>query len=230
MSPAAIASILDLPNVVGIKESTLDLREVQAHMGLVCDRGKVFLSGTALNLTQFMDLGGHGAMCPEAVLLPGPTVQAYEDYLAGNYGEARAIQKELFVVLPILSSRTTPTLVARPLFMAAEDHKLPLPMGNDHPQARLKYALNCLCVPTPPIVKCPLPPLSRKDKRHVDAAVCRIKDIDWSVVGCKVPPVPLRVCPTDDEGGMLLRTGSFQLGPGVGRDLLRSQGDGRGGY
>ena len=32
--------------------------------------GKVYLTGTALNLTQFMDAGGHGAMCPEAVLLP----------------------------------------------------------------------------------------------------------------------------------------------------------------
>src|SRR5262249_36564573 len=159
-------------------------------MGLVYGQGKTFLSGTALNLTQFMDLGGHGAMCPEAVLLPGPTVQAYHAYVAGNRDEARSIQKELFVVLPILSSRSTPTFVARPMFRAAGDHRLPLPRGKDQPQARMKYALNCLGVPTSPIVKCPLPPLTERDKRHVNSAVCRIKEIDWGLVGCKVPPVP----------------------------------------
>jgi hypothetical protein len=42
-----------------------------------------------------------------------------------------------------------------------------------------------------------------------------------------IPPVPLKHCPDEGEnGGMLLKTGSLQLGPGAGQDLLRSQAGG----
>src|SRR5262249_3453352 len=153
LSAHDVAHILMLSEVVGIKESTLDLREVEQHMQLTCGQGKVFLTGTALNLTQFMKLGGHGAMCPEAVLLPGPTVQAYNAARSGGWHEARAIQSELFVMLPILRGRSMGTTFTRALFMTAQDHKVALPMGSDHPQARLKLALNCVGVPTPTAVK-----------------------------------------------------------------------------
>jgi hypothetical protein len=44
-----------------------------------------------------------------------------------------------------------------------------------------------------------------------------------------IPPAPRKLCP-EDGGGMLLRTGAFQLGPDVGRDLLFSQSDGKWGF
>jgi 4-hydroxy-tetrahydrodipicolinate synthase len=227
LTPEDIARILWLPGVVGIKESTLDLREVEAHLCLTRGHGKVFLSGTALDLTQFLAIGGHGAMCPEAVLLPGPTVNAYMAWMQGHHEQARSIQEDLFCLTPILRSGPTPPAVARLMLMAAADHDLPVPMGHDQPQAKLKAALNCLGVPTPVGVKCPLPPLTPHDEERVKKAVCRLKAIDWTVAALKVPPVPYRQCPTEDEGGSLLKTGAFILGPGVGNDLLRSQGDGQ---
>jgi 4-hydroxy-tetrahydrodipicolinate synthase len=232
LSPGDIAAILGLPGVVGIKESTLDLKETKDHIALTCGQGKVFLSGTALNLTQFMDLGGNGAMCAEAVVMPGPTVHAYHAYLAGNHEEARAIQKELFVDLPILKDRSPPVPLARALFMTAQDHCHKLSMGHDHPQARIKAALNCLGVPTSPAVKCPLPPLTKRDDQKVRKAVKAMKAIDWCGVCLQVPPVPLHVCPCEngEDGGMFLQTGALQLGPGVGRDMLRTAGDSAWGF
>jgi 4-hydroxy-tetrahydrodipicolinate synthase len=228
LSPPEIADILSLPGVVGIKESTLNLREVQAHIQLMAGQGKVFLSGSGLNLTQFLGLGGNGAMCPEAVLLPGPTVKAYNAYMAGHHDEARAIQKELFVILPVLKDRAPPTFIARTMFMSAQDHKMPVSMGHDNPQARMKAALDCLGIHTSPQVKCPLPPLSDRDQQHVDKAVKKMKSVDWCGLCLQVPPVPL--CSCTEEGGMLLKTGSLQLGPGTGRDLLRTQGDSEWGF
>jgi dihydrodipicolinate synthase/N-acetylneuraminate lyase len=230
LAAADIAQILSLSNVVGIKESTLNLREVQAHVRLTCGLGKTFLSGTALNLTQFLDLGGHGAMCPEAVLLPGPTVQAYAAYVHGRHDEARCLQGELFEMTPILRSRPTPPALTRAMLMSASDHKMPVPMGRDQPQARLKAALTCLGVPTPVLVKCPLPGLTAREQVRVKNTVCRLQKIDWCAVALQAPPVPLHLCPETEEAGMLLKTGAFQLGPNVGRDLLRSQGDGQGGF
>jgi dihydrodipicolinate synthase/N-acetylneuraminate lyase len=225
LSPQDVGDILLLPGVVGIKESTLDLREVQCHIRLACGQGKVFLSGTALNLTQFMKLGGHGAMCPEAVLLPGPVVQAYDAAGAGNWHGARAIQRELFEMLPILRGRSTSVHMTRTVFMAAQDHKVPLPMGGDHPQARLKFALDLFGIATPTEVKPPLPQLSSEDIDTVRKAVTRLQTIDWVDIASQAPPVPLEV--PADEGGFLLQTGGILLAPNAGRDLVGWHGDGR---
>ncbi len=177
LSPEDVAAILCLPGVVGIKESTLNLREVRAHMRLTCGQGKVFLSGSALNLTQFLELGGHGAMCPEALLLPALTVRAYDAYRQGCRAEARAIQAGLFEMTPILLARPKPPAAVRLMLTSAEDHRLPVPMGKDQPQARLKDALNYLGVPTPTAVKCPLPPLTEREDRRVRKTVCRLRQL-----------------------------------------------------
>jgi 4-hydroxy-tetrahydrodipicolinate synthase len=229
LSAGDVANIVALPGVIGIKESTLNLKEVTAHVDLVRGQGKVFLSGTALNLTQFLAAGGDGAMCPEAVLLPGPTVDAYSAYQNGRCQEARCLQSHLFAVTPILRSRSSPPAMTRLVLMSAEDHHLPVPMGRDEPQARLKYALCCLGVPTSPVVKCPLPQLTEHERRRIERTIARLRAIDWCAARYEAPPVPLHICP-EEEGGMLLRTGSFQLGPNVGRDLLRAQGDGESGF
>jgi dihydrodipicolinate synthase/N-acetylneuraminate lyase len=228
LSAQDIGHILALNGIIGIKESTLNLREVQAHIQLMHGQGKVFLSGTALNLTQFLGLGGSGAMCPEAVLLPGPTVEAYTAWTQADCDVARAIQSELFEMSPILRDRPTPAGVTRIMLMSAEDHKMPAPMGHDQPQARLKEALNCMVTPTPTLVKCPLPQLTGHELKRVQSTVHKLQDIDWAACTMPVPPVPLHTCPSSEDQGMLLRTGAFQLGSGVGKDLLRSQGDGEG--
>ena len=46
----------------------------------------------------------------------------------------------------------------------------------------------------------------------------------------QLPPAPVKRSADDKNWGVLLRTGAFQLGPGVGRDALRSQGDGKSGF
>jgi hypothetical protein len=47
---------------------------------------------------------------------------------------------------------------------------------------------------------------------------------------CPVPPEPLNSTPVKQEGGLLLKTGALQLGPGLGRDALRLQSDGEWGF
>jgi dihydrodipicolinate synthase/N-acetylneuraminate lyase len=142
LTPKEVALIVKLPNFVGIKESTLNLREVEDHIRLTRGCGRVFLSGTALNLTQFLSLGGHGAMCPEAAILPEKTVCAFELMACrGLRNEARLVQKELFELVPVLRGGFAPPAGARILMMAAQDHKMPQRMGEDPSPARLKAAL-----------------------------------------------------------------------------------------
>lgn len=49
--------------------------------------------------------------------------------------------------------------------------------------------------------------------------------------GCATaPPAPEQEAHEKKASGALLRTGGFQLAPGVSRDLLHSQGDGLQGF
>jgi 4-hydroxy-tetrahydrodipicolinate synthase len=230
LKPEEMGAILGLPGIAGVKESTLDLREMEAHIRLAAGTGKVIVSSTALLLTQFLDLGGQGFWCPEAVLFPGPTVAACHAYQAGNRDEARSIQSELFAIAPIMTGLPAPPAVVRTVFMAAEDHHVRLPMMDGQPQARLKAALNCLGVPTAAEVKCPLPALGKHERRRVERAARHARAIDWSLAGSMIPPEPPAHGIDKYSGGLLLKTGALQLGPGVGRDLLRTQGDGPWGF
>jgi 4-hydroxy-tetrahydrodipicolinate synthase len=220
-----VARILSLPMVVGIKESTLNLRELQAHIRLTRGQGKVYLGCTALNLTQFLDAGGHGLMCPEAVLLPGPTVQAYHAWVQGRHDEARALQSELFALTPILSDRLLPPALARMRVMNAQDHHITLPLRNEHPEARIKLALNFLGVPTPIAVRSAQQELTRLEQKRVERAVEHVKSIDWTLTAARPAPVPHTS--QEGDGGLLLYTGAIQLGPDLGHNAWRWLGDHR---
>ena len=50
-------------------------------------------------------------------------------------------------------------------------------------------------------------------------------ECDLSAAGSPAPAVG-----SDAAGGLLLRTGAIQLGPGVGRNAWRWQGDGESGF
>ncbi|GIW79512.1 MAG: hypothetical protein KatS3mg105_1319 [Gemmatales bacterium] len=230
LRPREIAAILAHPNIVGIKESLLNLGAVQRHIRACRGMGKTFFSSTALNLSQFLDIGGHGAMCPEAAMLPSQVVQAYSACASGRVAEARDIQKYLFELTPILRTQWTSPTLSRIVLMAAQDRKMFVPMTDDQPQAQIKYALNLLGIPTLPLVKAPLPPLTERGAKAVNKAVSRLLTIDWLGVGMGRSRVPALAPAADKDWGGLLRTGALQLGPGVGRDLLRSQGDGLWGF
>ncbi len=176
LSPEQIARVVRLPGVVGAKISTLDPDEFRDIAARTRGCGKVYLSGTALNLTQFLDAGGHGAMCPEAALLPGPTVCAYRRYCEGKHAAAREAQKELFVLAPLLRGGLTTERTARKKVMVSQDLGLRLPLQDSEPQARLKATLNDLGVPTSTRVSCPLPGLSRHDRALVDRTVTQIRE------------------------------------------------------
>jgi 4-hydroxy-tetrahydrodipicolinate synthase len=224
-----VAHILALPGIAGIREGTMNINELEEHQRLCRGMHKAFFSSTALNLTQFLSAGGQGAMCPEAVLLPGPSVKAYHAFAAGRREEARSIQEELFTLTPIFRHHETAPVLQRVAYVVSPDSRQ-LPSNQQQPQAQMKAALNCMGVSMQALVKLQLPELTHDDLQDVKATVGSVQKIDWCEVELRVPPQPQPVQASSRVGGMLLRTGAFQLGPGVGKDLTRSQGDGLGGF
>ena len=169
-----IAAILCLPNVIGIKESILDLGEVKKHIRLTQRLGKVYFSGTALDLLTFLRAGGHGAMCPEAAVWPEETVIAFEAYCAGQRDLARDSQRRLFELLPLVQGRSVPVFVARPALSLATHLGVPVSLDSTPTQARLKAALALRGVPISPAVSPPLPQLTCEDRTKAAEVIRRI--------------------------------------------------------
>ena len=180
LSPGQIAAIARLPGIVGAKISTLELhREFEELVALIARlRQRFTSSGTALNLTQFLDAGGNGAMCPEAVVLPGQTSCAYRLYCQGQASAARDAQKELFVLAPLIRGGLTTERMARNNMMLTQDLGLKLPLHDHHPQARAqgKRLDGLWCSGTTTRVSCPLPGLSPHDRSLVDSVVGKVRE------------------------------------------------------
>jgi 4-hydroxy-tetrahydrodipicolinate synthase len=177
-TPEEVASILALPGIAGIKESILDLKHVERQMALVRGQGRIFLSGTALNLTQFIAIGGHGAMCPEAALMPCRTARAFrEAYDLGRCDCAREIQKDLFVVAPLLQRVPVSEGCARALTMCSQDRKSNQFMGPEASPAKLKAALSGLGVGMNALVAPPQKQLDGCDQLQVDRALLRLREL-----------------------------------------------------
>lgn len=174
LTPCEIGRIVQLPGVVGAKISTFDLREFR---GIRACGGpdRVYLAGSALMLTQFLEAGGNGAMCPEAVLLPERAVCAFQKWQHGCRSQARQVQKEIFVVAPLLVKGPSTEFAARSRVMLTQDFELPMYVRDSEPQARLKATLNGIGVPTSSRVSCGLTPLRRIDQPVVDIVAAKIR-------------------------------------------------------
>lgn len=177
-TPQEIAYLLMLPNVVGIKESLLDLNHIEEQMRLVCGWGKIFLSGTALNLTQFQAIGGHGAMCPEAALMPCRTVNAYRLAYENCCTEAaREIQKQLFVIAPLLTQLPVSEGCARQLTMTSADLRCRGFAGAEASPAKMKAAMGGLGIPISPLVAPPQKQLGACDRLQVERALEKLPSL-----------------------------------------------------
>lgn len=230
LGTSEVAQILMLPGIAGIREASGSLPEVAEHVRLCRGLQRAFFTATALNLSQFLEAGGTGAMCPEAVLLPTPSVKAYRAYAAGRHDEARAIQEELYTLTPIYRLKPALPILERVAYVTVQDFKLSTPTGQEEPQAQMKAALTCLGIPTPTWVKTPLPPLTSSEQQCVTSTMTAVKKIDWCEVEMRGVPEPSAPNPASRAGGMLLKTGALQLGPGVGKDLLHTVNDGYSGF
>jgi len=178
LKPSQVAELLAMPNVIGVKESSFDMLAIAERIKLTAKRDRVFLSGSELNLSQFMDLGGHGAISVGAVIMPRTAVAMYEAYQAGDKQKAQELQSQMFETMPLVKDVTAPVFLARAAFLQAIKQGLDVPVGIEPTQARLKAALAARGVPIRPIVRSPLPPLSERDKRTVEQVMQRIKQIE----------------------------------------------------
>ncbi len=107
LTPDQIASLAEIDNLVGAKETILDINEVQGLVDATDDDFCVF-TGMCLNLTQAMPVGACGAICPLPSIMPQKAVQLYEALALGDMAAAVPLQNAFFAIAGLISGSPTP--------------------------------------------------------------------------------------------------------------------------
>ncbi|MFZ0890615.1 MAG: dihydrodipicolinate synthase family protein [Candidatus Binataceae bacterium] len=142
LAPSQIAELAEIDQIIGVKETILDVGEMGELVKLVAKRPFSVLSGTVLNLMPVMQQGGCGAICVLPNLVPGKCIEFYNALKSRNAEKAGEIAAFLFKFMPLMTA--TPA-----------------------PHAIMKEAMRQLGHPIEPTVKDPLPPLTIAQKELV---------------------------------------------------------------
>lgn len=110
IDPLTLREIAELPNVVGIKESSGNIEQAADMIHVIGNPSRPFslLSGDDANTLPIMALGGRGAFSVLSNLTPERVVSLVRALDEGNYEEARRVHYELLPICKALFLETNP--------------------------------------------------------------------------------------------------------------------------
>ena len=173
LKPSEVAKICDIDNIVGIKESTLNLKEIKNHITLIKRQDFSVLAGSSFMFLSVLKLGGCGVICPIPAIIPQEVVKLYEYFYQGNLRLCDEMEAKIFECLPILSSTTIP--FARFFLKTLSGMGVPLKGAANPFHSVIKCALEELGHPISSEVKSPLPQVSEKDRIRIKKVLNAIK-------------------------------------------------------
>jgi len=143
VSPATMAKLSRISNIVGVKDATGDLARMAAHR-LACGEDFICLSGEDATAVGFNAMGGAGCISVLSNIAPAECARLQEATLAGDFAAALSLQDALHPLASALFLDTSP--------------------------APAKYALSRLGL-CEDAVRSPLAPASEEARARVDAAL-----------------------------------------------------------
>jgi 4-hydroxy-tetrahydrodipicolinate synthase len=135
-----VARLAELEPIVGLKESTGSLDEVQEVIRLCGDRLEVYSGDDALTL-PIMAVGGVGAISVVANALPQRCAAIAATALAGDWAAARRLHYDMLPLARVLFLETNPIPIKAALAMMGycrDELRLPLLPMSDVPRAQLR--------------------------------------------------------------------------------------------
>ena len=133
ISPALIAELAQVPNIVAVKEASGDLGQVAEIASLVPEDFAIY-SGNDDSIVPLLSLGGHGVISVLANVCPRETHDLVEKYLNGDVEGSRKIQLDLDALIAALFIEVNPIPVKTAMnLLGFEIGDLRLPLDNMDP-------------------------------------------------------------------------------------------------
>jgi 4-hydroxy-tetrahydrodipicolinate synthase len=152
IEPDTLARLGEIPNVVGVKDSTGSLDRVMDTIA-ACDGSLAVLSGDDSLTLPIVGLGGVGAISALANVVPREMAELTDTALSGRWDEARRMHFRLLPLMRAAFLETNPIPVKAALAMlgrCADELRLPLLPMTAAPRERLRRVLADLGLPLSP--------------------------------------------------------------------------------
>jgi 4-hydroxy-tetrahydrodipicolinate synthase len=143
LEATTIARLAELEHIIGLKEATGSLDEVQEVIRLCGDKIEVYCGDDSLTLPD-MAVGAVGVISVTANVLPQQTADMVAACLRGDWATGRRLHYAMLPLIRALFTEINPTGIKAALAMMGycrDELRLPLlPMG-DAPRAKLRSAM-----------------------------------------------------------------------------------------
>jgi len=146
IEPSTIARLAELDHVVGLKEATGSLDDVQEVLRLCGDRLEVYAGDDALTL-PIMAVGGVGVISVIANIVPRPFSDMVDACLRDDWTAARRLHYRLLPLMRAMFQEVNPIGIKAALAMTGhcrDELRLPLLPMTAGPRERLQAALRDL--------------------------------------------------------------------------------------
>lgn len=137
IEPQSVGILSKHPNIIGIKDSSGNIDNLQGYLDQRINSDFVVLAGSDSKILQLLKMGGDGAIAATANFLTDNDLAIYKYYLKGNIDQAEKHQEAIEPLRKILHLGTTPTMLKATLNLSGLDvgpARLPAEMPNDPKQ------------------------------------------------------------------------------------------------
>lgn len=128
MLPETVARLARIPNIIGLKDATADLKQASYTRQLVPD-DFVILSGEDALVYPLMAVGGNGVICVTSNILPAEMAEMCRRFRSGDVTGAAELHHRLLPMCDALFVETNPIPVKAALTMMGRiENELRLPL------------------------------------------------------------------------------------------------------
>ena len=99
-----LARLAEHPNIVGIKETSVDAAQFGAYVEAAAGHDFTVLAGSAPGVYAALCLGARGAILAAACVVPRMCVELLEAFTAGDHARARELQRRLVPIAAAVTS------------------------------------------------------------------------------------------------------------------------------
>lgn len=114
--PETVARLAELPNIVGVKEATGDLKQC-AKIVELCGDKITLLSGDDFTVLPLLAIGGQGVISVVSNVVPGDMAGMVNAFFAGRLEEARKLHYKMWPLMEAMFYETNPVPVKTALKM-----------------------------------------------------------------------------------------------------------------
>ena len=104
MTPETVGRLAEHPNIIGIKETSVDAAQIAAYVDASRAQSFAVLAGSAPSFYAALCLGAKGAILAAACVVPAACVALFDAYTREDFTAARELQRR---ILPIAHAVTS---------------------------------------------------------------------------------------------------------------------------